>query len=30
MSVGEKVKLVVPPSHAFGEEGIPDLIPPNS
>jgi len=30
MSLGEKVKLIVPPTHAFGKEGIPTLIPPDS
>jgi len=28
--VGEKVKLVLPPEFAYGEQGVPGVIPPNS
>ncbi len=30
MKKGDKVILVVPPSLAYGEQGVPELVPPNS
>ena len=30
MKVGEKKHLVIPPSKAYGAEGVPSVIPPNS
>jgi len=30
MKAGMKVKLIVPPHQAYGELGIPGLVPPNS
>ena len=30
MKVGEQVKLTIPPEKAYGEQGFPGAIPPNS
>jgi len=30
MREGAKWELVVPPHLAYGEQGVPDLIPPNA
>ena len=30
MSKGEKVRITVPPSLAYGDRGYPPVIPPNS
>lgn len=29
MAYGERAELVCPPAYAYGEEGYPDIIPPN-
>lgn len=30
MRVGGRRRVTVPPSQAYGEEGVPNLVPPNS
>ena len=30
MKTGDKVKLTIPPEMAYGREGYPGVIPPNS
>jgi len=30
LKVGEKAKLTIPPEKAYGEQGFPGAIPPNS
>jgi len=30
MKVGDKVKLTIPPEKAYGDQGFPGAIPPNS
>ncbi len=30
MTLGSKAEIIVPPSQAYGEQGIPGVIPPNS
>jgi FKBP-type peptidyl-prolyl cis-trans isomerase len=29
LSIGERAKIYVPPSLAYGERGFPGLVPPN-
>jgi FK506-binding protein 1 len=30
MRVGERAKLTCDPDHAYGDRGVPGIIPPNS
>jgi len=30
MKIGDKVKLTLPPEHAYGRAGYPGVIPPNA